>query len=127
MRVYMRIVPVLLCTFLVFGYSAGLRAQASAGAQNQASLEKKEKNPHALDRLTKRLNLTTDQQTKLKPILEDEQKQIEAARKDETLSRQDQRARIAQIRRMTKPQIEAILTPDQQKKFDQMKPKKDED
>lgn len=128
MRGYMRIAPVLLSILLTFGYSAAsLRAQTSTGDQNQASTEKKEKNPEPLQRLTKQLNLTIDQQTKLKPILEQEQREMEAARKDETLSKQDRRARIAQIRQMTKPQIEAILTPDQQKKFAQIKPQKDED
>lgn len=128
MRGYIRIAPVLLSILLTFGYSAAfLRAQTSTGDQNQASTEKKEKNPEPLQRLTKQLNLTIDQQTKLKPILEQEQREMEAARKDETLSKQDRRARIAQIRQMTKPQIEAILTPDQQKKFAQIKPQKDED
>lgn len=100
-------------------------AQATA-AQNQPAAENKSATSALLDRLTKQLNLTGDQQTKLKPIIEEEEKQMDAVRKDNTLSAQARRDKITQIRLMTKPQIEAILTPDQQKKFDQMKPNRDE-
>lgn len=97
-----------------------------ATAQNPPSAENKSATSTRLDRLTKQLNLTGDQQSKLKPIIEEEEKQMDAVRKDDTLSPQARRDKIVQIRQMTKPQIQALLTPDQQKKFDQMKPDRDE-
>ena len=79
-----------------------------------------------LEWLTQRLNLTHDEQNKLKPILDDEAKQVRAVRDDASLSPDQRRARIQQIRKSTRPQIEAVLTPDQQKKFDQLKEERPE-
>ena len=97
-----------------------------AATQNQPAAENKSTTSARMDRLTKQLNLTGDQQSKLRPIIEQEEKQMYAVRKDDTVSAQARRDKMAQIRQMTKPQIQAILTPDQQKKFDQMKPDRDE-
>ena len=42
-----------------------------------------------LKHLTKKLNLSDDQQAKLKPILEDQRKQMDGIRNDSSLSRED--------------------------------------
>jgi len=71
--------------------------------------------------LTKKLDLTDDQQTKLKPILEDQHKQMEQIHNDSSLSRDDRFSKMQQVWQTTDTQIKALLTPDQQKKFDQMR------
>lgn len=76
-----------------------------------------------MDQLTGQLNLTAEQQIKLRPIIEDEEQQIQAVRDDSTLNQQERRRRITNIRNTAKPQIEAILTPDRQKKFAALKEK----
>lgn len=41
---------------------------------------------------------------------------------DDSLSRDDKRAKLMEIRKTTHDQIRAALTPDQQKQFDALKP-----
>jgi periplasmic protein CpxP/Spy len=71
-----------------------------------------------LDHMSKELNLTDDQKTKIKPILEEQSKQMQDAR--QSTSDQDPRAKMKQIHENTMSQIRPILTSDQQKKFDEM-------
>ncbi|MGH9522178.1 MAG: hypothetical protein ACRD3E_06570 [Terriglobales bacterium] len=73
-----------------------------------------------LGRLTKELNLTQDQQEKIKPILEDQQKQMEALRSDSSVQGPDRRSKMMDIRKDHMDQIRNVLTSDQQTKFDEM-------
>jgi hypothetical protein len=79
-----------------------------------------------LERLSKRLNLSADQQTKIKPILEDQQKQMESLRQDSSVSPQDRHAKMAELQQSSSGQIRAVLNEDQQKKFDKMQEKRRE-
>lgn len=60
------------------------------------------------------LNLTADQKTKLKALHESERQQIEAVRNDAALSPEEKRAKIRSISQATRPQLQAVLTPEQQ-------------
>lgn len=71
-----------------------------------------------LQGMTKRYNLSTDQQTQLKPILEANQQQIQALRGDSSLSREDRMGKMQSIHADTKTKIEAILNDDQKKQFE---------
>jgi|SRR5579875_94983 len=71
--------------------------------------------------LTRQLNLTRDQQDKIKPILENQHKQMMALRDDTSLSREQKRAKFRELRKNTMQQIQANLTPDQATKFKQMR------
>ena len=73
-----------------------------------------------LQMLTKRLNLTADQQEKIKPMLESESQQMQALHQDSSLSREDRMSKMTQIRQSTNDQIKSSLNPDQQQKFEQM-------
>ena len=73
-----------------------------------------------LDRMTKQLNLTQEQQDKIKPILEDQQKQMEALRSDTSVQGPDRRSKMQDIRKDHMDQIRNVLTSDQQTKFDEM-------
>lgn len=73
-----------------------------------------------LQMLTKQLNLTDDEQAKIKPILVDEQKKMEDLRSDSTLSRQDRFQKMRDIREDSSKQIRSNLDENQQKKFDDM-------
>ena len=73
-----------------------------------------------LDRLTTELNLTKDQQDKIKPILEDQQKQMQALRDDTSSDQQTRFAKMRDIHKSSTEQIRAVLTSDQQTKFDEM-------
>jgi Spy/CpxP family protein refolding chaperone len=71
-------------------------------------------------RVAKELNLTADQQTKIKSIMQSSNQQMRTIEQNQSLSQQDKRAQINQLRDSTKTQISALLTPDQQQKFAQM-------
>jgi periplasmic protein CpxP/Spy len=72
------------------------------------------------DRLTKALNLSDDQKSKVLSILQDEQKQMEAVRSDSSLSRDDRWSKMREIRENTTAQIKGTLNSDQAKKFSEM-------
>lgn len=73
-----------------------------------------------LQRMSQQLNLSADQQQQIKPILENESKQMQALREDTSLSQDDRRSRMMQIRQQSASQIKPILNADQQKQFDEM-------
>ncbi len=73
-----------------------------------------------IQRLTTALNLTPDQQTQIKPILETFHTQRQTIMQDTTLEPKDKMAKMRDARETMNTQIKAILTPDQQAKFAQM-------
>src|SRR5438094_40604 len=73
-----------------------------------------------LAHLTQALNLTSDQQAKIKPILEDSSKQMQSVHQDTSLSQQDRSAKMQEIHNNLSTQVREVLTPDQQTKFDSM-------
>ena len=73
-----------------------------------------------LQRMTKQLNLSEDQQEKMKPILQDEAQQMQSVRQDSSLSPQDRQSKMQQIRDNSMTQMKSILDPDQQKKLEEM-------
>jgi Spy/CpxP family protein refolding chaperone len=61
------------------------------------------------------LYLTDDQKTRIKAIRADADQQIQAAEKDPALTPEQKDRRVKQIRKATRAQVFAVLTPDQQK------------
>jgi periplasmic protein CpxP/Spy len=66
------------------------------------------------------LQLTAEQKAKLQPIIQEEMTQIDAVRSDASLSVDQKRAKIVQIKQTEFPKIQAVLTPEQQKKLADM-------
>lgn len=73
-----------------------------------------------LQMMTKQLDLTADQQAKIKPLLESESQQMQTLHQDTSLSQEDRMSKMKQIRQSTNDQIKSSLNPDQQQKFDEM-------
>ena len=73
-----------------------------------------------LQRMTKVLNLTDDQQTKLRPILQEQHDQVASLKQDTSMSQQDRRAKFQQIRQDTHEKIRGVLNDQQKAKFDEM-------
>lgn len=71
--------------------------------------------------MVEKLNLTEDQKTKIKPIMEEEMKAMAAVRDDESLAKGARREKIIEIIKRTRDQIRPLLTPEQQKTLDEMK------
>lgn len=76
--------------------------------------------------LTKMLNLSDDQQAKVKSILQDQQSQATALRQDTSTPQQDRRAKFMQIHQDTQQKIRELLNDDQKAKFDQMQARRKE-
>jgi periplasmic protein CpxP/Spy len=71
-----------------------------------------------LAHMTKRYKLTTDQQSQIKPILQDEQQQMEAMRSDTSTPQADKRAKMMSTHQASTQKIEAVLTDEQKQKFE---------
>lgn len=67
------------------------------------------------------LGLTDAQIEKLRPIIREEGQAMAAVRNDSSLDEQAQRAKMRDIRQAHAAKIRAVLTPDQQAKFDSMR------
>jgi Spy/CpxP family protein refolding chaperone len=72
-------------------------------------------------RLAKRLGLSDDQAAKITSILQNRQQQMAGLRGDSSLAAQDRHAKMRSIQQDTDTQINAVLTPDQQKQYATMK------
>jgi len=114
-----------------FGLSVAMAApQATAPAQSQDQSTapqnghwagRHEADPNKeVQRMTKKLNLTADQQNQILPILTSRQQQMESIRNDSSLSQQDRRAKFRAVREDSDTKIRAVLNDDQKKTYDQM-------
>ena len=74
-----------------------------------------------MQELSEKLNLTDAQKTDVNSILANEANEIKAVHKDGSLSDEQKQAKIKEIRDSSREKINAILTPEQQKKFAEMK------
>ena len=70
--------------------------------------------------LSDKLKLTEDQKSKIKPILEDEHKQLSALHEDTSLTREEKQAKFKQIHTSAYDQINPILTEQQQATLKQL-------
>lgn len=116
---------VLCCSMVAFGQSTQSNPPDTQGTQGDHQRwhgRGAAMSPEAqLDHMSQALNLTDDQKTKIKPILEDQSKQMEQLRQDSSLSQEDRRSKFQQIHENTMSQIRPLLNADQQKKLDAMK------
>ncbi len=70
-------------------------------------------------RMTKRYNLSSDQQAQIKPIIANQQQQMQALRQDSSLSREDKMAKMKSIHQDSSSKIQAVLNDSQKQKFAQ--------
>ena len=76
----------------------------------------------SLDGMAKQLDLSDEQKVKIKPILEDLQKQISELRKDTSIAPEDRPAKMKEIREGIAAKLKEILTPEQFAKWEKMGP-----
>ena len=76
--------------------------------------------------LTKRLNLTSDQQPKILAALQSENSQMQSLHQDSSLSQQDRHAKMMDIHKTTDSQIRELLDSNQQKKWDEMQAQREQ-
>ena len=90
--------------------SSGQQSSPAAN-QNSAQAQANQDNP---------LNLTDEQKAKLRPIIADENQQMEALRNDNSLTQEQKIEKANQIRAQASPKIKAVLTPEQIQKLAEM-------
>ena len=74
-----------------------------------------------LQELSEKLNLTDEQKAAIEPILATEANEIKAVHQDSSLSDEQKQAKVKEIRDSSREKINALLTPEQQKTFAEMK------
>lgn len=74
-----------------------------------------------LQMLTERLSLTDDQKAKILPLLQAQSDQMKSLRDDSSLSDDDKRSKGRDLMKTTHEQIRALLTPEQQEKFEKIR------
>ncbi len=80
----------------------------TAPAHAQPQSQTAEENP---------LNLTDEQKAKLRPILQEQNQQMEALRNDTSMTQEQKVAKANEVRQNASPKIRAILTPEQLQKL----------
>ncbi|HTV04157.1 MAG TPA: hypothetical protein VME86_02230 [Acidobacteriaceae bacterium] len=73
-----------------------------------------------LQHMTKQLDLTSDQQSQIKPILESRQQQMQALWQDQSLTQQDRHQKMRAIQQDSSSKIESVLNDTQKQKYEAM-------
>jgi periplasmic protein CpxP/Spy len=108
----------------LFGLGAAIAAPLGQNQPAQGSSQHADRH-HAdpkeqLSRLSKKLNLTADQQNQILPILTARQEQMQSIWSDNSLSREDRHAKMRAVREDSDAKIRAVLTDTQKQTYDQM-------
>jgi hypothetical protein len=98
-----------LCVYLVL--STPVMAQTQSGSQAQAA-DKAQK-------ISQALNLSSQQQSQMTPILENEDPQVQDIKNDTHLSADEKQARIKKVYEQTDKLVKPILSPVQWKQWEQ--------
>ena len=114
----------ILATGLTLGSAAAFAQDAPAAAPDAAAQQGGgHRQPPTPDeqvaRMTKRYNLSADQQTQIKPIVADAQQKMMALRGDSSMSRDDKMAKMKSIHEDSNTRISAILNDTQKAQFAQ--------
>jgi len=96
-------------------------AQDNGQQQQQGPPEHGRMDPDTqLAHMTKQLDLTTDQQSQIRPILVDRDQKMQTLWQNQSLSREDRRSQMMSIRQDSNAKIEAVLNDQQKQKFEAM-------
>ena len=74
-----------------------------------------------IERISEKLSLTGQQKKDITPIIESEMKEMRAVTSNESLAKEQKWKKIDAIHQTTKERLSKILTPEQQKKYAEMK------
>ena len=109
----------LVCGTHVFAQEPGFPPETSAPPPQQGLAGDHRDPAQQLAGMTRRYNLSTDQQNQVKPILVDQQQQMLLLQLDSSLSLDEKKAKMQNIRSDSDKKIAAILNDDQKKQFEQ--------
>lgn len=74
-----------------------------------------------LERLTRRLNLTQDQQQQILPLLKNRRQRMMEIRNNTSLSPKQRRMQVRSLMKETRRKMEAVMTDAQKKQFEKMR------
>jgi Spy/CpxP family protein refolding chaperone len=100
---------------------AGLTLAASAWAQSAQVPAEGHKHARGRAQAFERLNLTQDQKSKLQSLRQTERTQIDAIRNNSSLTDEQKKQQIADLRKNDRQQFLAVLTPEQQAQMKEMR------
>jgi periplasmic protein CpxP/Spy len=112
---------VVLLAGLLFGHTSQSPQTSMPQSQGATAHRHAESPEQHLQMLSEKLNLTDEQKTTLKPILEDQAQQMKAIHADTSLSEEQKRDKMKAIHETFHDKIKSLLTAEQQVKFKQMK------
>lgn len=108
-------------TFAIAQESNTAPAPDSTQAQTQPQAHHRAPNPHRQAmRLSRQLNLTPDQASKVESTFTSRDQQIAQIQSDTTISPLVAQAKVREVRKQTQQQLSTILTPDQLQQMRQM-------
>lgn len=117
-------------TFAITGLlTLGMAGTAALGQDNPAPQSDQNPPMHhhrgmnpdmQLRRMTKHLDLSADQQSQIKPILESRQQQMQQLWQDQSVPREERHQKMEAIQQDTTEKIEAVLNDTQKQKFESM-------
>ena len=117
MKNHLKFLP--LCLTLAFAVVPVLKAQSDDSAK--PAHERGGRRGPNIEMLAEKLGLTAEQKEKIAPILKQQEEQMQAIRKDDSLSREQKMEKAKTVREDGQKAIEALLTPDQVKKFAELR------
>ncbi len=129
---YKHFLLVLVAAGLITAGTTFVAAQDSMSNDKQAMPQHEGHMHHGMDpakrtgELTKKLNLTSDQQGKVQSILESEKSQMQSLHQDNSMSQQDRHSKMMDIHKTSSDQIRTLLDSTQQKKWDEMQAKREQ-
>ena len=119
-----------LCTLALTGFFALGMASSAALAQDQTTPPPQQgqgmQGHHGMDpdqqlsHLTKKLDLSADQQSQIKPILESQSQQMQQVWQDQSTPREERHQKMMAIHQDSNQKIEAVLNDTQKQKFEAM-------
>ena len=112
-----------LASLLCLPVGATFAQQDDSGAaqpQNMHRMRQPMTVDEQLQHMTQALNLTSDQQAQIKPLLEQRREQMMAFHQDQSLSRDDRMAKMQTLDNDSHSKIAGVLNDQQKAKFEQM-------
>lgn len=120
-------------TALCLGLSTGAALAQDASTPQDAPAGQEMHHGHGpmtteqqLAHMTKALNLTADQQTQIKPLLDARRQQMMQMHEDKSLTREDRMTKFKALDDDTHAKISAVLNDQQKTKFEKMQERRDE-
>jgi periplasmic protein CpxP/Spy len=124
-RMRNQVIAIALGGMLAIGVTSALYAQDTTGQPAQQTQGGPGRGhgmdpERQLEHMTKALSLSSDQQTQIKPILQDRDQKMQALWQNQSLSQADRHSQVQAIRQDSDTRIEAVLNDQQKQKFQEM-------